>query len=192
MRDGHPSPTPPRTPRGRRFWPRQGRRLRPRDGSESRVREDVSKMAGEQRPGPEPPGTESRPWAPKATRSKLPGKQVGSCSAQRGRGESWWHFACPLPCPRGRHPPPQFPLLPGGQEEWEPALAGVGVPVGPEVSPDSGTAHWGPGCNRACKSGWRTTGARGREPRGAGRFLPWFSGNWAGQDGKVLELARTM
>ena len=66
------------------------------------------------------------------------------------------------------------------------------VPVGPEVSPDSGTAHWGPGCNRACKSGWRTTGARGREPRGAGRFLPWFSGNWAGQDGKVLELARTM
>ena len=49
---------------------------------------------------------------------------MGSCSAQRGRGESWWHFARPLPRPRGRHPP-QFPLLPAGREEWEPALWSV-------------------------------------------------------------------
>lgn len=57
-------------------------------------------MAGEQRPG-----TETRPWTPRATRRKLPGKQVGSCSAQRGCGESWWRFARPLPRPRGRQPP---------------------------------------------------------------------------------------
>ena len=45
------------------------------------------------------PGAETQPWAPKAMRRKLPGKQVGSCSAQRGRGESWLHFAHPRPAP---------------------------------------------------------------------------------------------
>lgn len=97
-------------------------------------------------------------------------------------------FRSPLAPPPRQTTPPQFPLLPGAREQWEPALAGMGAPSGPAVSPDSGTARWDPGCDRAFKD----NEGRGREPRGAGRFLAWFSGNWAGQDRKVLELACTV
>ncbi|CAN0272439.1 unnamed protein product [Rangifer tarandus platyrhynchus] len=83
-----------------------------------------------------------------------------------------------------RHPLSSRSCLGGGRSESQ--LPPVRGPAGPAVSPDSGTARWGPGSHRACKSA--DNGGRGREPRGAGRFLG-FSGNWAGQDGKVLELA---
>lgn len=92
------------------------------------------------------------------------------------------------PCPAPAADTPSVPAAAWGREEWEPALAGMGGPSGPAVSPDSGTARWDPGCDRAFKD----NEGRGREPRGAGRFLAWFSGNWAGQDSKVLELACTV
>lgn len=196
MREGHPpTPTPatPRTPRGRRCWPRQGWEgaSDPRPGLSPESGKTSARWRVSSARGPSPQARSPGPGPPRlhGASSLEAGGQL-QCPA-RARGKLVAFRSPPAPPPR-QTPPSVSAAACGAGGVGAGSVVGVGVPVGPEVSPDSGTARWGPGCNRACKSGRRTTEGRGREPRGAGRFLPWFSGNWAGQDGKVLGLARTM